>query len=74
MLRGHSHIFLKGFDKITAVIKAALIGNFRDGKLGGAQNVAGALHTVIVQIIHGSPVHRGTEITAEVFGLHARNP
>ena len=74
MLRGHSHIFLKGFDKITAVIKAALIGNFRDGKLGGAQNVAGALHAVIVQIIHGSPVHRGTEIAAEVFGRHSRNP
>lgn len=73
LLRGNMLIAFKYFDKIAAVIKAAVISDGSDRGIGRTKQGTGAFNPVVVQVVHGCPVGDGLEIPAEVFGRHPGN-
>lgn len=67
-------VFVKSFDKVTFVIKTTGYGGFLDRDIFGREHFAGAFDPIIIQIIDGRAFRHAAEITAEIFGIHPRDP
>jgi hypothetical protein len=65
---------MKGFDKVTFVIKTAGNSDLLNGNILGGQQLTGTFYPIVVQIVNGSTFRHAAKIPAEILGIHPGDP